>query len=76
MKKATCKDMRGACDMEFTGETPEEMGEKCKAHVMELVQAGDADHKAAIDAMMQLTKEDQMKWYEEFRAGFDSLQDA
>ena len=76
MKKATCKDMRGACEMEFTGETPEEMGEKCKAHVMELVQAGDADHKAAIDSMMAQSKEDQMKWYEEFRAGFASLQDA
>ena len=76
MKKATCKDMRGACDMEFEGETPEEMGGKCREHVMEKVQAGDADHKAALDAMMQQTKEQQEQWYNEFRAGFDSLQEA
>ena len=48
--------MRGACEMEFTGETPEEMGEKCKAHVMALIEAGDVDHKAALDAMMQWAK--------------------
>lgn len=76
MKKATCRDLRGACDVEFQGETPEEMGEKCKQHVMEMVQAGDADHKAAIDAMMQLSKKDQEQWYEDFRKAFDSLQDA
>lgn len=76
MKTATCRQMRGACEMEFTGETPEEMGEKCKAHVMELIEAGDADHKAALDSMMAQSKEDQMKWYEEFTANFASLQDA
>ncbi len=76
MKKATCKDMRGACDAEFAGETPEEMGEKCKAHVMELVQAGDEAHKTAIDSMMQLGPEAQQQWYEEFRSRFDSLPDA
>ena len=76
MKQATCRQMRGACEMEFTGETPEEMGEKCKANVMALIEAGDADHKAALDAMMQGGKEEQMKWYEEFSAGFASLQDA
>ena len=76
MKKATCRDMRGACDVEFQGETPEEMGGKCRQHVMEMVQSGDEDHKAAIDAMMQLSKEDQEKWHEDFRKAFASLQDA
>jgi hypothetical protein len=76
MKKATCKEMRGACDMEFSSETPEEMGGKCRGHVMERVQAGDADHKAALDVMMAQSKEDQEKWYNEFRANFESLQDA
>ena len=76
MKKATCRDMRGACDAEFQGETPEEMGEKCKAHVMEMMQSGDEDHKAAVENMMLLSKEEQEKWYDEFRSRFDSLQDA
>ena len=76
MKKATYRQMRGACEMAFTGNTAEQMGEKCKAHVKELGQTGDADHKDAIDAMMRFIQEEQHKWYEEFRAGFASLQDA
>jgi hypothetical protein len=76
MKKATCKDLRGACDTEITGDTPEEMGENSKKHVMEMVQAGDEAHQAAIESMMQLSKEDQMKWYEGFKSGFDALEDA
>jgi hypothetical protein len=76
MKKATCKDMRGACSLEFQGETAEEMGGKCRQHVMQMVESGDAPHKAALDTMMAQSKEDQMKWYGEFTANFDSLQDA
>ena len=76
MKKTTCRDLRGACDAEIQGETPEEMAEKCKQHVMEMMQSGDEDHKAAVEKMMQLSKEEQEKWYEDFKKGFDSLQDA
>ena len=75
MKKTTCKDLRGACDAEITGETPEEMGENSKKHVMEMMSAGDEAHKVAVQEMMQLSKEDQQKWYEEFKSGFDALQD-
>ncbi len=32
--------------------------------------------RAAVENMMQLSKEEQEKWYDEFRSGFDSLQDA
>jgi len=59
MKKATCK----------------EMGGKCREHVMQMVQSGDAGHKAALDSMMAQSKEDQENWYNEFRANFASLQD-
>ena len=76
MKKTTCRDLRGACDAEIQGETPEEMAEKCKQHVMEMIQSGDEDHKAAVGSMMQLSKEEQEKWYEDFKKDFDSLQDA
>jgi hypothetical protein len=40
MKKATCRDMRGACDAEFQGETAEEMGANCRQHVMEMRSQG------------------------------------
>ncbi len=76
MKKTTCNDLRGACDAEIRGETPEEMGENCKQHVMEMLQSGDESHKTAVDSMQQLDKEEQEKWYEEFKNRFDSLQDA
>jgi hypothetical protein len=76
MKKATCRDMRGACDAKFQGETPEEIGQGCRQHVMEMVQSGDEAHKIAMDDMMKLGKEEQEKWYEDFRSRFDSLQDA
>ena len=59
------------------GETAEEMGAKCRQHVMEMMQSGDEDHKAAVSrAMMQLSKEEQEKWYDEFRSKFNSLQGA
>jgi len=35
MKKLTCRDLGGACDEEITGNSFEEMGNNCKAHVME-----------------------------------------
>ncbi len=76
MKKTTCKDLRGACDAEIQGETPEEVTENCKQHVMEMMQSGDEAHKAAGENYMQLSKEEQEKWYEDFKKGFDSLQDA
>lgn len=41
-----------------------------------MIQSGDEDHKAAVESMMQLSKEEQEKWYEDFKKDFDSLQDA
>ncbi len=76
MKKTTCRELRGSCDVEISGETPEEMGENSKKHVMEMVHSGDEGHKAAIESMQQLSKEEQMKWYEDFKSNFDSLPDA
>ncbi|PIS05356.1 MAG: DUF1059 domain-containing protein [Candidatus Buchananbacteria bacterium CG10_big_fil_rev_8_21_14_0_10_42_9] len=76
MKKTTCQNLKGACDAEITGTTPEEMGENSKKHAMELVQAGDAAHKTAMEEMMKLSQEEQHKWYEEFKTNFDSLPDA
>ena len=76
MKKTTCRDLRGACDESIAGATPEEMGENAKLHVMEKVRGGDEAHKAAIESMMKLSKEEQMAWYKEFMARFDGFEDA
>jgi hypothetical protein len=76
MKKTSCDELRGACDAEIRGETPEEMGEASKAHVMEMVRAGDPGHQAAVDGMMELTEDEQRAWYTAFVTGFDALPDA
>ena len=76
MKKTTCRDLRGACDAEIQGETPEEMGEKCRQHVMEMIRSGDEDHKAAVEKWKHVSTEEQEKWYEDFKSSFHSLQDA
>lgn len=76
MKKTTCRDLRGACEQEITGETPDEMGENSKKHVMEMVASGDEGHKAAIASMQELSEEEQKEWYQGFLNRFDSLPEA
>ncbi len=76
MKKTTCNNLRGACDAEITGSTPEEMGTNSKKHVMEMIQSGDQAHIDAVESMKNLTPEDQKAWYDDFVKGFDDLPDA
>ena len=76
MKKTTCRELRGACDFEITGSTPEEMGEKSKKHVMEMVAKGDEAHLVAIESMKALSPEEQHQWYEEFKQSFEDLPEA
>ncbi len=76
MKTTTCKNLRGACSAEIFGETPEEMSENCKSHVMEMLQIGDTEHQAAMESMMKLSPEEQQNWYKEFVESFPNLQDA
>ncbi len=74
MKKTTCKGLRRACNAEILGATPEEMGENSKKHVMKMIATGDKPHQKAIEEMMKLSKEDQTKWYEEFKNSFEALE--
>ncbi|MEE8466646.1 MAG: DUF1059 domain-containing protein [Dehalococcoidia bacterium] len=76
MKKTTCRDLRGACDAEILGETADEMANNSRQHVMEMMQAEDEDHKAAVASMMELSDEEKGKWFEDFKSGFDSLPEA
>ena len=76
MKKTTCNKLGGACDEVLTGETSVEMGENSKQHVINMVMSGDHPHKKAMDEMMALSHEDQMKWFKEFEDNFDSLENA
>jgi gluconate kinase len=70
MKKMTCRDLRGSCDVEITGETPEEMGENCKKHVMGLMANGDHSHDEAMEKMTNLSDEERKQWMVDFEKKF------
>lgn len=75
MKTMTCKQLGGACDLEFHAETFEDMAELSKNHGMEMFQKNDADHMKAMADMQSLMEDpDAMqKWFEGKRAEFDAL---
>lgn len=78
MKTMTCKQLGGACDMEFQASTFEEMAEMSKKHGMEMFQTGDAAHLGAMNEMKELMQSpDAMQaWFEGKRKEFDALPNA
>ena len=77
MKTMTCKQLGGACDLEFKAETFEEMAELSKSHGMEMFQQGDQAHIAAMQAMqaMMQSPEAMNQWFTERRKEFESLKE-
>jgi hypothetical protein len=75
MKTMTCRQLGGACDQKFQGDTFEEIAEQSKRHGMEMFQKGDQDHINAMNKMRQLmSSPDAMnQWFEEKRQEFNSL---
>ncbi len=76
MKQTTCNKLGGACDEVIVGATAGEMGDNSRSHVMKLIQAGDLDHQKAMKKMMAMDPEGQQKWYQDFEASFDTLDEA
>ncbi|SNT10590.1 hypothetical protein SAMN05421640_2300 [Ekhidna lutea] len=71
----TCKQLGGACQMEFRADTFEEMAELSKQHGMEMFQKKDEAHMKAMEEMqglMQSPKEMQ-EWFESKRKEFEDL---
>ena len=77
MKTMTCRQLGGACDLEFHADTFEEMAIMSQKHGMEMFQKGDPAHALALQAMRtQMQSPDAMqKWMEQKRAEFDTLPD-
>ena len=75
MKKMTCKQLGGACDLVFEADTFEEIADLSKKHGMEMFQKGDEAHLQAIEQMRGLmSNPDAMsQWFEERRKEFDAL---
>jgi hypothetical protein len=51
MKTMTCKQLGGACNLEFHAETFNEIAEMSKLHGMEMYKIRDADHIKAMSEM-------------------------
>jgi len=75
MKKMTCKQLGGACDLEFSANTFDEIAEKSKHHGLNMFHKGDVAHIKAMEKMQELMKSpDAMKeWFESRKKEFDAL---
>ena len=75
MKKMTCNQLGGACDLEFHAETFDEMAAQSKAHGMDMFQKGDEPHLKAMQNMqsMMQTPDAMNKWFDDRRKEFDAL---
>lgn len=75
MKKMTCKQLGGACELEFSAATFEEMAAMSKKHGMDMFQKGDADHLKAMNEMQELMKTPELMnaWFENKRSEFNAL---
>ena len=78
MKTMTCRQLGGACDLEFRADTFEAMSELSKQHGMEMHKAQDAAHLDAMEKMRQLMQnpEDMKNWFEARREEFNALPDS
>ena len=75
MKTMTCKQLGGACDLEFHANTFEEMADLSKNHGMEMFQKQDADHLKVMNEMRELMQDPKsmQKWMEEKQREFELL---
>lgn len=74
MKTMTCRELGGACDLEFRAATFDEMVELSKQHGTEMFQSGDQAHLAAMEqAKALMTDPDAMRrWIEDRRQRFEN----
>ncbi len=75
MKTMTCKQLGGACDVEFHADTFERLAEMSRQHGMEMFQKGDQAHLEAMKKMEELMKSpnEMQLWMEGKKREFDSL---
>jgi len=73
----TCKQLGGACDLEFQANTFDEIVELSKKHGKEMFVKNDDAHLEAMYKIQELMKktDDMKKWFEDKRKEFDSLEE-
>ena len=77
MKTMTCRQLGGACDLEFRADSFEAMAELSKQHGMEMFEKRDAAHLEAMEKMKALMADPggMQKWFEGKRREFEALPD-
>ena len=73
----TCKQLGGACDLEFMANTFDEIADMSKNHGMEMFQKGDEAHLNAMNNMQNLMKTQSAfsEWMELKKKEFNLLPD-
>jgi hypothetical protein len=77
MKTMTCKQLGGACDLQFHASSFDEIAGQSKKHGMEMSQKGDEQHIQAMNRMREQMKtpEAMKDWFESKKREFDALPD-
>ena len=75
MKTMTCKQLGGACDLEFHADTFEEMANMSKNHGMEMFKKDDKPHLEAMGKMKEMMQKPgaMQEWFEGKRKEFENL---
>ena len=75
MKTMTCKQLGGACNLEFKANSFEEIADMAKNHGMEMFQKSDPDHMQAMNEMMYRMRNPQemQTWLENKKKEFEAL---
>ena len=75
MKTMTCKQLGGACDLEFHANTFEEMKQMSQKHAHEMYKKDDEKHIRVMKEMMVLMKDSKAmkKWMENKEKEFNAL---
>jgi len=75
MKTMSCKQLGGACNLEFHANTFEEMAEQSKQHGIDMYQKQDADHLEAMQKNQEMMQkpEAMQRWFESKKEEFNAL---
>lgn len=74
MKKLLCSDLGGPseCKVEISGNSFEEIGKQCQAHVMEEINKGEETHMEAMESWKGMSPDDQEEKFGEFKEKYNS----
>ncbi len=75
MKTMSCKQLGGACDITFQGNTFDEIVEQSKKHGMEMFQQQDKEHLQAMSKIQELMKQPEamQAWFDGKKKEFEDL---